>query len=40
MSEDMKVLKTVDITGLTDEELDDVVGGAGDSLAVPMPKHT
>jgi hypothetical protein len=39
MSKDMKVLKTVDITGLTDEELV-VVGGAGDSLAVPMPKHT
>jgi hypothetical protein len=36
MSEDKKKeLETVDITGLTDEELDDVVGGAA-----PLADHT
>jgi hypothetical protein len=37
MSEEKKMPETVDITALADEELDDIVGGAGDA-AVPMKK--
>lgn len=33
-----KMPETVDITALADEELDDVVGGAGDAVAVPYQK--
>lgn len=35
MSEEKQMPETVDITALADEELDDVVGGAGD---VPYEK--
>jgi hypothetical protein len=40
MSEDKKKeLETVDITGLADEELDDIVGGAGGDATPTGEKH-
>ena len=35
-----KMPETVDITALADEELDDIVGGAGDAVTVPYEKTT
>jgi hypothetical protein len=37
MSEEQKMPETVDITALSDEELDDVVGGVGDAI-VPQER--